>query len=84
LLQFLQYRQQLEEEESTKRFEAMVGGISTGSQNAYSDEPLDERAIEESLKVWYGLDNQSSSAAHFVSMFLIVSAQIVIMQAIFN
>lgn len=65
LLQFLQYHQQQEQENETKRFREMIQGGSRDSEASGSgqDQPVetpDEKAVEESLKVWYGLSGSGS------------------------
>ena len=63
LLQFLQYHQQLEgKSENGGQFKDLVdGGGSGGAVDVYQatdvKETMDEKAVEESLKVWYGLTN---------------------------
>jgi len=61
LLQFLQYHQQLEGKSATGgRFKDLVGG-GGGAVDVYQatdiEETMDEKAVEESLQVWYGLTN---------------------------
>ena len=64
MLQFLQYHQQLENPSETSKFEDLVrsGGIQTTTteqSNQFGQDAgaLDEKAVEESLKIWYGLNN---------------------------
>merc|ERR1719264_2400495 len=64
LLQFLQYHQQLEgKSENGGQFKDLVdvGGGGGGAVDVYQatdvKETMDEKAVEESLKVWYGLTN---------------------------
>ena len=66
-LQFLQYHQQLEQENETKRFQQMLNR----KQNIY-DEPTtlmpaatedDTKDVDESLRVWYGLSGSSIQVA---------------------
>ncbi len=51
----------MEEANSTRQFEQMVGGISVESHGnkLFEDrqEEEDEREVEESIKAWYGLDD---------------------------
>ena len=76
LLQFLQYRQRAESEKtssadgssSTRRFEEMVGGVNTGTVGGSREEEEekeddDEREVEESLKIWYGLNGEQLSSS---------------------
>ena len=62
LLQFLQYHQQLEgKSENGGQFKDLVEGGGGGAVDVYQStdgrETMDEKAVEESLKVWYGLTN---------------------------
>jgi len=86
LLQFLQYHQQLEgKSENGGQFKDLVdGGGSGGAVDVYQatdvKETMDEKAVEESLKVWYGLTNggpgnRSLSAIVFaVAMAMLITA----------
>ena len=73
MLQFLQYHQQLEKSSETSKFEDLVragssSGIRTTTEqsNQFLDE-IDEKAVEESLKVWYGLNNQQRERESLMS-----------------
>lgn len=68
LLKFIQYHQQQERENDTRRFGEMMGSESPITPNSLEahghDEQenhftgIDEKAIEESLKIWYGIDER--------------------------
>eukprot|EP00094_Tigriopus_californicus_P012027 TCALIF_11621-PA protein Name:"Similar to Trabd2b Metalloprotease TIKI2 (Mus musculus)" AED:0.12 eAED:0.12 QI:0/0.75/0.8/1/0.75/0.8/5/188/491 len=69
LLKFIQYHQQQERENDTRRFGEMMGSESPITPNplegpeAEEEAPtpigIDEKAIEESLKIWYGINERS-------------------------
>ena len=72
MLQFLQYHQQLEKSSETAKFEDLVwaGSVpttTTESADKYVQDDLDEKAVEESLKVWYGL-NRRNNIVNFENM----------------
>lgn len=64
-LQFLQYHQQLEQENETKRFQQMLNRkqTSTYDDEAPTENPKEEEEAndgdDDSLRVWYGLNNSS-------------------------
>jgi hypothetical protein len=66
LLQFLQFHQQLEKESETNQFKSFTnGGDNSGNtvQTAEAADDMDEKTVEESLKVWYGLSNGSGKSS---------------------
>ena len=85
LLQFLQYHQQLERTNDTKQFREMIGHsheeVATPGTPPVSDHvqpDLDEKAIEEGLKVWYGLNKGSNSGSILQLSLGVVLATIVL------
>jgi len=54
-LQFLQYHQQQQQMKETEEFRQ----ISSSSDGDYSQ--MDERVVEESLKIWYGITNRGAA-----------------------
>ena len=77
MLQFLQYRQQLEKDDQTKHFQSsqnvVIDPQPTVDSNVNPDSDPDEEAIEKSLKVWYGLNvNGASNVFHASSLMLAI------------
>lgn len=78
-LQFLQYHQQLEQENETKRFQQMLNR----KQNTYDEtttllpasEEDESKDVDESLRVWYGL---SGSSVHVAASKQLVGASMMI------
>jgi len=66
-LQFLQYHQQLEQKNETKRFQEMLNhGEKTITQaNSNSDNTV---PTNDSLRIWYGLKNRGHSCSSSLSM----------------
>ena len=58
-LQFLQYHQQQEQEQETKKFQQLFDQSNEPEDNAQLSE-TDEKVVEESLKIWYGLSTASN------------------------
>ena len=80
-LKFLQYRQQQEQEQGTRKFKELVKSsksaneleaeVSTNHQMQNGSQvfsEMDEKAVEESLRIWYGLSGSSSSSSSWVKM----------------
>ena len=63
-LQFLQYHQQLEQKNETKRFQEMLNHgektISSQQSNSNSDTTV---PTNDSLRIWYGLNNRGPSCS---------------------
>ena len=59
-LQFLQYHQQQQQIKETEKFQQLYNsdGLDSEQDDTYSQ--MDEKVVEESLKIWYGISNSAS------------------------
>ena len=63
-LQFLQYHQQQQQIKETEKFQQLYNADATGAgaqEDTYSQ--MDEKVVEESLKIWYGISNGAADSA---------------------
>ena len=85
LLQFLQYHQQLEgKSENGGQFKDLVDGGAVDVYQANNvEETMDEKAVEESLKVWYGLTNggPGNTSYSFILSAVVSAAMAMLMTA---
>lgn len=72
-LQFLQYHQQLEQESETKKFQEMLktGQSMTKEEDEEIKESQDEKSVEESLRLWYGLSSCDHNRTNFSFLILV-------------
>ena len=78
-LQFLQYHQQQQQIKETEKFQQLYNGDGTtpsggDAPDAYSQ--MDEKVVEESLKIWYGISNGASSSLGVSKLYSVVTIAI--------
>ena len=87
LLQFLQYHQQLEgKSENGGQFKDLVNGGGGGAVDVYQaadvKETMDEKAVEESLKVWYGLTNGGTGNRSVSAIFIVLAVAVAMLTTV--
>ena len=84
LLQFLQYHQQLEgKSENGGQFRDLVDGGAVDIYQANNvEETMDEKAVEESLKVWYGLTNGGPGNRSVSAIFIVLAVAVAMLTTV--
>ena len=62
-LQFLQYHQQQQQIKETEKFQQLYNADATAGAQEDTYSQMDEKVVEESLKIWYGISNGAADSA---------------------